>query len=227
MDSAVETLCGQAYGAETYEMLGVYLQRSTVLLMATGVPLAVMCAFSEPLLLLLGQSPEIAGAAAEFAYGLIPQIFAYAANFPIQKFLQAQSIVAPSAWILATAFALQLPRDGPAGGLAHAQRHVVGPRRRPVRVHPVEPAVQADVDRIHVGHLRRPARVRRPVRRLRRHAGARGVVLPGAHPASPDAAGPAGRARLANCLVSTHRPAAMGVLLLLNYVLIDVLAPHI
>jgi hypothetical protein len=212
MDSAVETLCGQAYGAETYEMLGVYLQRSTVLLMATGVPLAVMCAFSEPLLLLLGQSPEI---------------FAYAANFPIQKFLQAQSIVEPSAWILATAFALQLPRDGPAGGLAHAQRHVVGPRRRPVRVHPVEPAVQADVDRIHVGHLRRPARVRRPVRRLRRHAGARGVVLPGAHPASRDAAGPAGRARLANCLVSTHRPAAMGVLLLLNYVLIDVLAPHI
>ncbi|CAD6217898.1 unnamed protein product [Miscanthus lutarioriparius] len=106
MGSAVETLCGQAYGAEKYEMLGVYLQRSTVLLMATGVPLAAMYALSEPLLLLLGQSPEIAGAAAEFAYGLIPQIFAYAANFPIQKFLQAQSIVAPSAYILAASFAL-------------------------------------------------------------------------------------------------------------------------
>ncbi|KAJ1291114.1 hypothetical protein BS78_02G293600 [Paspalum vaginatum] len=109
MGSAVETLCGQAYGAEKYEMLGVYLQRSTVLLMATGVPLAAMYAFSEPILLLLGQSPEIAGAAAEFAYGLIPQIFAYAANFPIQKFLQAQSIVAPSAYILAASFALHVP----------------------------------------------------------------------------------------------------------------------
>ncbi|CAN6205530.1 unnamed protein product [Urochloa humidicola] len=108
MGSAVETLCGQAYGAEKYEMLGVYLQRSTVLLMATGVPLAVMYAFSERILLLLGQSPEIAGAAAEFAYGLIPQIFAYAANFPIQKFLQAQSIVAPSAYILAASFALHV-----------------------------------------------------------------------------------------------------------------------
>uniref|UniRef100_K3ZSL7 Protein DETOXIFICATION n=1 Tax=Setaria italica TaxID=4555 RepID=K3ZSL7_SETIT len=108
MGSAVETLCGQAYGAEKYEMLGVYLQRSTVLLMATGVPLAVMYAFSEPILLLLGQSPEIAGAAAEFAYGLIPQIFAYAANFPIQKFLQAQSIVAPSAYILAASFVLHV-----------------------------------------------------------------------------------------------------------------------
>ncbi|XP_073005631.1 protein DETOXIFICATION 40-like isoform X2 [Typha latifolia] len=108
MGSAVETLCGQAYGAEKYEMLGVYLQRSTVLLMATGIPLAVMYAFSKPILVLLGESPEISEAAAVFVYGLIPQIFAYAANFPIQKFLQAQSIVAPSAYILAATFVLHL-----------------------------------------------------------------------------------------------------------------------
>jgi len=99
MGSAVETLCGQAYGAHKYEMLGVYLQRSTVLLMATGVPLAVIYAFSRPILVLLGESEDIAKYASVFVYGLIPQIFAYAANFPIQKFLQAQSIVAPSAYI--------------------------------------------------------------------------------------------------------------------------------
>jgi len=108
MGSAVETLCGQAFGAEKYEMLGVYLQRATVLLTAAGVPLAAAYAFSEPLLLLLGQSPEIAGAAAEFAYGLVPQIFAFAANCPVQKFLQAQSIVAPSAYILAASLALHV-----------------------------------------------------------------------------------------------------------------------
>ncbi|KAA8526503.1 hypothetical protein F0562_008294 [Nyssa sinensis] len=87
MGSAVETLCGQAFGAHKYEMLGVYLQRSTVILTATGVLLTLIYIFSEPLLILLGQSPEIASAAALFVYGLIPQIYAYAANFPIQKFL--------------------------------------------------------------------------------------------------------------------------------------------
>lgn len=101
MGSAVETLCGQAYGAKRYEMLGVYLQRSAILLTLTGIPLAVIYAFSEPLLIILGQSPEISHAASIFVYGLIPQIFAYAFNFPIQKFLQAQSIVAPSAYISA------------------------------------------------------------------------------------------------------------------------------
>ncbi|KAF8722297.1 hypothetical protein HU200_022610 [Digitaria exilis] len=108
MGSAVETLCGQAYGALKYDMLGIYMQRATIVLMATGVPLAVVYAFSRPILILLGESPEIAGAAAVFVYGLIPQIFAYAAIFPIQKFLQAQSIVLPSAYISAATLVVHL-----------------------------------------------------------------------------------------------------------------------
>ncbi|XP_011047998.1 PREDICTED: protein TRANSPARENT TESTA 12-like isoform X2 [Populus euphratica] len=99
MGSAVETLCGQAYGANRHEMLGIYLQRSAVLLMATGIPLMMIYIFSKPILILLGEPVNIASAAAVFVFGLIPQIFAYAANFPIQKFLQAQSIIAPSAYI--------------------------------------------------------------------------------------------------------------------------------
>ncbi|CAM8915244.1 unnamed protein product [Rhodiola kirilowii] len=108
MGSAVETLCGQAYGAHRYNILGIYLQRSTILLMATGIPLMMIYIFSKPLLILLGQSKSIASQAAIFVYGLIPQIFAYAANFPIQKFLQAQSIVAPSAYISLGTLAVHL-----------------------------------------------------------------------------------------------------------------------
>ncbi|KAL6990788.1 Protein DETOXIFICATION 40 [Sarracenia purpurea var. burkii] len=99
MGSAAETLCGQAYGAHKYEMLGIYMQRSVILLTATAIPLTFIYIFSKSLLLLLGETSEIASAAALFVYGLIPQIFAYAVNFPIQKFLQAQSIVNPSAVI--------------------------------------------------------------------------------------------------------------------------------
>ncbi|KAJ6416277.1 hypothetical protein OIU84_002175 [Salix udensis] len=54
---------------------------------------------AQPLLILLGESDTIASAAGIFVYGLIPQIFAYAANFPIQKFLQSQSVIFPSAYI--------------------------------------------------------------------------------------------------------------------------------
>ncbi|KAJ4703882.1 Protein DETOXIFICATION [Melia azedarach] len=108
MGSAVETLCGQAYGAHKYDMLGVYLQRSTILLTATGIPLMIIYIFSKQILLALGESSAIASSAAIFVYGLIPQIFAYAVNFPIQKFLQSQSIIFPSAYISAATLVLHL-----------------------------------------------------------------------------------------------------------------------
>ncbi|XP_048446908.1 protein DETOXIFICATION 40 isoform X1 [Pyrus x bretschneideri] len=108
MGSAVETLCGQAYGAQKYDMLSIYLQRAIIVLSLTGLPLLAVFLLSKPLLLLLGEPIAVASAAAVFVYGLIPQIFAYAINFPIQKFLQAQRIVAPSAYISAATFGVHL-----------------------------------------------------------------------------------------------------------------------
>lgn len=108
MGSAVETLCGQAYGAQKYEMLGIYLQRASILLSLTGLLITLIYVFSKPLLILIGQSSHISSLAAQFLYGLIPQIFAYAFNFPIQKFLQSQSIVHPTAYISAAALGVHL-----------------------------------------------------------------------------------------------------------------------
>ncbi|PQQ16044.1 protein DETOXIFICATION 40 [Prunus yedoensis var. nudiflora] len=108
MGSAVETLCGQAYGAEKYDMLGIYLQRATIVLTLTGLPLLLIFLLSKPILILFGETPKLAAAAAVYVYGLIPQIFAYAINFPIQKFLQAQRIVGPSAYISAATLGVHL-----------------------------------------------------------------------------------------------------------------------
>lgn len=108
MGSAVETLCGQAYGAGRHEMLGVYLQRATVVLSLCSLPIVAVYLLSRRLLLAIGEEKRVAEMASVFVYGLIPQVFAYAANFPIQKFLQAQSIVVPSAAISAATLAVHL-----------------------------------------------------------------------------------------------------------------------
>ncbi|GFP92916.1 protein transparent testa 12, partial [Phtheirospermum japonicum] len=63
------------------------------------LPIVVYYLLSRQLLLALGESEKVSALAALYVYGLIPQVFAYAANFPIQKFLQAQSIVEQSAWM--------------------------------------------------------------------------------------------------------------------------------
>ncbi|GER52956.1 MATE efflux family protein [Striga asiatica] len=108
MGSAVETLCGQAYGARRYDMLGVYMQRATVVLLLFSLPIVAVYLLSRPLLLLIGESERVAALASVFVYGLIPQVFAYAVNFPIQKFLQAQSIVMPGALISLAALGAHL-----------------------------------------------------------------------------------------------------------------------
>ncbi|CAL9237840.1 unnamed protein product [Arabidopsis halleri] len=108
MGSAVETLCGQAHGAHRYEMLGVYLQRSTLVLILTCIPMSLLFLFSNPILTSLGEPEQVATLASVFVYGMIPVIFAYAINFPIQKFLQSQSIVTPSAYISAATLVIHL-----------------------------------------------------------------------------------------------------------------------
>ncbi|XLU57013.1 hypothetical protein S245_051661, partial [Arachis hypogaea] len=103
MGSALETLCGQAVGAGKLDMLGLYMQRSWVILNTTALLLCLLYIFARQLLKAIGETTAIAEAAGVFAVWMIPQLFAYSMNFPIQKFLQAQSKIMVMAWISAAA----------------------------------------------------------------------------------------------------------------------------
>lgn len=91
MASALETLCGQAYGAKKYEMLGVYLQRSWIVLFMTTILLLPIYIFTTPLLEALGQEKNIAQVAGSISLWAIGIIFAFSVSFTCQMFLQSQS----------------------------------------------------------------------------------------------------------------------------------------
>nr|XP_017233565.1 PREDICTED: protein DETOXIFICATION 35-like [Daucus carota subsp. sativus] len=99
MSSALETLCGQAYGAGQVEMLGIYMQRSTLIMLVACIFITPLYTYSTPLLKLLGQREDIAELAGKFSIQIIPQMFSLAINFTTQKFLQAQSDVSVLAWV--------------------------------------------------------------------------------------------------------------------------------
>ncbi|PRQ40143.1 putative multi antimicrobial extrusion protein [Rosa chinensis] len=110
MGSALETLCGQAVGAGQLDMLGIYMQRSWVILNATSVVLCFLYIFAQQILYGIGQTAAISKAAGVFAIYMIPQLFAYAMVFPLAKFLQSQSkmmvmaVIAAVTLILHTVF---------------------------------------------------------------------------------------------------------------------------
>ncbi|PSS26891.1 Protein DETOXIFICATION like [Actinidia chinensis var. chinensis] len=91
MGSGLETLCGIAFGAGQLEMLGIYMQRSWVILNTTALMLMFTYIFATPILKIIGQTDEISEDAGTFALWMIPQLFAYAMNYPLAKFLQAQN----------------------------------------------------------------------------------------------------------------------------------------
>ncbi|XP_052206439.1 protein DETOXIFICATION 41-like [Diospyros lotus] len=108
MASAVQTVCGQAYGAKRYGALGVICQRAVVLHVGAAVLLTFLYWFAGPILKAIGQSDSIADEGQVFARGLIPQLYAFAISCPLQRFLQAQNIVNPLAYMSVGVFLLHI-----------------------------------------------------------------------------------------------------------------------
>ncbi|KAF2922956.1 hypothetical protein DAI22_07g153300 [Oryza sativa Japonica Group] len=95
MSGALETLCGQAYGARMYRMLGLYLQSSLLMSAAVSVLVSALWCFTEPLLLLLRQDPAVSAAASAFVRAQVPGLFAFSFLQCLLRYLQTQSVVAP------------------------------------------------------------------------------------------------------------------------------------
>ncbi|XP_031103451.1 protein DETOXIFICATION 16-like [Ipomoea triloba] len=92
---ALETLCGQSYGAKQYKMLGIFMQRGMLVMLLICIPVAGVWAYTDRILRFCGTDPEISGAAGEYARFLIPSIFPYAILRCLVSFLQAQNNVVP------------------------------------------------------------------------------------------------------------------------------------
>jgi MATE family multidrug resistance protein len=95
MASALDTLCGQAFGARQYHLLGVYKQRAMLVLALACVPIVVVWANTTRILLLLGQDRSIAAEAGAYAWLLVPSLVPYVPLVCHIRFLQTQSIVVP------------------------------------------------------------------------------------------------------------------------------------
>ncbi|KAF3431963.1 hypothetical protein FNV43_RR26699 [Rhamnella rubrinervis] len=95
MASALETLCGQAYGAEEYYKVGLKTYTAIVSLIFVCFPISLLWTYFSKLLIFIGQDPLISQEAGKFIVCLIPALFAYAILQPLVRFFQTQSLVTP------------------------------------------------------------------------------------------------------------------------------------
>lgn len=105
-NTAMDTLCGQAYGGGNYEKVGIVLQRGTGIATVGFVIFSLMYTQMETLLLWLGQDPVISHAAARYMWLMVPGLAAAVSGDLMKRYLMAQTVVLPS--MIATAVATAL-----------------------------------------------------------------------------------------------------------------------
>ncbi|XP_048321647.2 protein DETOXIFICATION 19-like [Ziziphus jujuba] len=116
LSGALETLCGQGFGAKQYRILGIYLQASSIISIFFSIIISIFWLYTEHILVFLQQDPEISKKAAVYAKFLIPGLFAYGFLHNILRFLQTQSVVKPLYVLSAIPAVLHI---GIAYGLVH------------------------------------------------------------------------------------------------------------
>jgi MATE family multidrug resistance protein len=92
---ALDPLVSQAFGARDLDAIAIALQRGLVLAAAISLPYVVLFELSEPILLALGQPPEVVRIAGPFLQALAPSVPAFFGFIALRQTLQAMSIVRP------------------------------------------------------------------------------------------------------------------------------------
>ncbi|XP_059458416.1 protein DETOXIFICATION 14-like isoform X1 [Corylus avellana] len=95
MSSALETICGQAYGAKQYQKLGNQTYTCIFCLLLVCLPLSLLWICMGKLLVFMGQDPVISYEAGKFIVCLIPALFAYATLQSLVRYFQTQSLITP------------------------------------------------------------------------------------------------------------------------------------
>jgi MATE family multidrug resistance protein len=108
MSSATETLCGQAFGAKHYHMMGIYLQRSWIINIVTATILLPVFIFGAPIFELLGEEEDVAEIAGYISFWFIPILYYFPFAFSIQKYLQTQLKNPIVGWLSAFSFVLHV-----------------------------------------------------------------------------------------------------------------------
>ncbi|XP_057809429.1 protein DETOXIFICATION 14-like isoform X1 [Salvia miltiorrhiza] len=109
MACALETLCGQAYGAGQYRKLSTYTYGATVGLFLACIPVSLVWIYTENILLLTGQDPAISAEAGNYSIWLIPSLFPYAILQSLVRFLQTQSLILPMLFSTLATLLIHLP----------------------------------------------------------------------------------------------------------------------
>ncbi|XP_022995790.1 protein DETOXIFICATION 49-like [Cucurbita maxima] len=107
--SGMEPICGQAFGAKRFKLLGLALQRTVILLLLSSIPISFSWLNMKKILIFCGQEDDIANEAQSFILCSIPDLIALSFLHPLRIYLRCQSINLPLTYCVALSVLLHVP----------------------------------------------------------------------------------------------------------------------
>lgn len=105
----MEPICGQAFGAKKFTLLGLCLQRTILLLLLVSIPISISWLYMKKLLLFFNQDEEIATMAQTYILYSIPDLVAQSFIHPLRIYLRTQSITLPLTLCATFSIILHIP----------------------------------------------------------------------------------------------------------------------
>ncbi|MBA0678870.1 hypothetical protein Goari_020189 [Gossypium aridum] len=105
----MEPICGQAFGAKRYKLLGLTMQRMILVLLLTSILIASLWSNMKKILLFCGQDENIANEAHSYILYCLPDLLAQSFLHPLRTYLRAQSITLPLTYCSTLAILLHIP----------------------------------------------------------------------------------------------------------------------
>ncbi|KAF4319578.1 hypothetical protein BBO99_00006226 [Phytophthora kernoviae] len=96
---SVCTLCGQAYGAKNYALVGVWLQLALIFITILSIPVMISFFYVDIVLRLVTDDLEVLMLADRYARYLVPTVLPQAIYCALRQYLQSQEIMTPPAII--------------------------------------------------------------------------------------------------------------------------------
>ena len=107
--SGLEPVCSQAFGSKNWDLLTLSLQRMVVILLIASVPISLLWVNLGPIMLFLGQDPEITATAAEYCHYALPDLLTNTLLQPLRVYLRSQRVTKPMMWCTLAAVAFHVP----------------------------------------------------------------------------------------------------------------------
>ncbi|KAG8659274.1 protein DETOXIFICATION 49 [Manihot esculenta] len=105
----MEPICGQAFGAKRYKLLGLTMKRTILLLILISFPIAFSWFNMKKILLFCGQEEDIAAEAQTYILYSLPDLILQSFLHPLRIYLRTQSITLPLTYCAAISILLHIP----------------------------------------------------------------------------------------------------------------------